>query len=49
MAPGLGEDSKDALLARGLPVDWHTYRMAHSVSAEEIADIRAWLLEVLPA
>ena len=49
VAPGLGEDSKDALLARGLPVDWHTYRMAHSVSAEEIADIRAWLLEVLPA
>jgi phospholipase/carboxylesterase len=47
VAPGLGEESKDALLARGLPVDWHTYPMAHNVSADEIADIRAWLLEVL--
>lgn len=48
VALGLGEQSKDALVARGLPVDWHTYRMPHSVSAEEIADIRKWLLEVLP-
>ena len=49
VALGLGEHSKDALLARGLPVDWRTYRMPHSVSAEEIADIRAWLLEVFPS
>jgi phospholipase/carboxylesterase len=48
VALGLGEQSKDVLLARGLPVDWRTYRMPHSVSAQEIADIRAWLLEVLP-
>ena len=48
VALGLAQHSKDALLARGLPVDWRTYRMPHSVSAEEIADIRAWLLEVLP-
>ncbi len=48
VALGLGEQSKDVLLAQGLPVDWHTYRMPHSVSAEEIADIRAWLLGVLP-
>jgi phospholipase/carboxylesterase len=47
VALGLGEQSKDALLARGLPVDWRTYPMPHSVSADEIADIRAWLLEVL--
>ncbi|HEY6552326.1 MAG TPA: alpha/beta hydrolase-fold protein [Vicinamibacteria bacterium] len=49
VALGLGEQSKDALLAQGLPVDWRTYRMPHSVSAEEIADIRTWLLEVLKA
>jgi phospholipase/carboxylesterase len=48
VALGLGEQSKDALLAQGLPVEWHTYRMPHSVSAEEIADIREWLLEVFP-
>jgi phospholipase/carboxylesterase len=47
VAPGLGEQSKDVLLAQGLAVDWRTYRMPHSVSVEEIADIRAWLLEVL--
>jgi phospholipase/carboxylesterase len=44
---GLAEESKDALLARGLPVDWRTYPMPHSVSAEEIADIHTWLLRVL--
>jgi phospholipase/carboxylesterase len=48
VALGLGEQSKDVLVAQGLPVDWRTYRMPHSVSAEEIADIRSWLLEVLP-
>ena len=47
VALGLAEESKDALLARGLPVEWRTYPMPHSVSAEEIADIRAWLLAVL--
>jgi phospholipase/carboxylesterase len=49
VAIGLGEQSKDTLLAQGLPVDWRTYRMPHSVSAEEIADIRTWLLEVFAA
>jgi phospholipase/carboxylesterase len=47
VALGLGEQSKDVLLAQGLSVDWHAYNIAHSVSAEEIADIRAWLLDVL--
>jgi len=48
VALGLGEQSKEALLAQGVSVDWRTYAMPHSVSAQEIADIRAWLLEVLP-
>jgi phospholipase/carboxylesterase len=48
VAFGLGEQSKEALLAQGVSVDWHTYPMPHSVSPQEIADIRGWLLEVLP-
>jgi phospholipase/carboxylesterase len=44
----LGEGSRDALLARGYDVEWHTYPMPHSVCAEEIADVRAWLRRVLP-
>lgn len=35
------------LLASGYAIEWHQYRMAHSVCAEEIADIRAWLKRVL--
>ncbi len=39
----LGEQSRDALAAAGHHVDWHSYPMAHQVSEEEIADLRAWL------
>lgn len=42
----LGRDSADLLIAAGFQVEWHEYSMAHSVCAEEIADIRAWLLSV---
>lgn len=45
----LGEGSRDTLLARGYDVEWHTYLVPHSVCAEEIADLRAWLLRALPA
>ena len=45
----LGEGSRDALLACGYDVDWHTYPMPHSVCAEEIADLRGWLRRVLPS
>jgi phospholipase/carboxylesterase len=44
----LGEGSRDLLRSRGYEVDWRTYPMAHSVSAEEIGDVRQWLLRVLP-
>jgi phospholipase/carboxylesterase len=44
----LGEGSRDRLRVQGYPVDWHTYPMPHSVCAEEVADIREWLLGVLP-
>jgi phospholipase/carboxylesterase len=43
----LGEGSRDLLRSRGYEVDWHTYPMAHAVSAEEIRDVRDWLLGVL--
>lgn len=38
-----GTDSRDLLQSLGYAVDWHTYPMAHSVCAEEIADLRRWL------
>jgi phospholipase/carboxylesterase len=39
--------SRDALKALGYPVEWHEYPMAHSVCAQEIADLNRWLLGVL--
>jgi len=42
----LGRESADLLLAKGLDVEWHDYPMAHAVCAEEIEDIRRWLLAV---
>jgi phospholipase/carboxylesterase len=42
-----GTATRDALVDLGYPVAWHDYPMQHSVSQEEIADVRAWLLKVL--
>lgn len=39
--------SRDALVALGHPVEWHTYPMPHSVCMEEVADLNRWLLGVL--
>lgn len=39
--------SRDALAALGYAVEWHEYPMGHSVCAEELGDLRAWLLRVL--
>ncbi len=44
-----GTATRDALVALGQPVQWHDYPMEHSVCAEEIADLNAWLLKVLAA
>jgi phospholipase/carboxylesterase len=44
----LGEGSRDRLREQGYEVDWRTYPMPHSVCAAEVADIREWLLRVLP-
>ena len=42
----LGRESADLLLSKGFDVEWHDYPMAHAVCAEEIEDIRRWLLAV---
>lgn len=42
-----GAASRDALRALGHAVAWHDYAMPHSVCAEEIADLNAWLLQQL--
>jgi phospholipase/carboxylesterase len=40
---GLGERSREALLALGVPVAWHRYPMGHSVCADEVRDLGDWL------
>jgi phospholipase/carboxylesterase len=47
--PALGESSRDFLRSRGHDVEWHTYPMPHSVCADEVQDLRDWLLRALPA
>jgi phospholipase/carboxylesterase len=44
----LGIKSRDFLKTHGYPVEWHHYPMPHSVCPAEIADIRRFLLRVLP-
>jgi len=41
--------SRDVLMEHGYSVEWHEYRMPHSVSLEEIRDIGTWLSRVLAA
>jgi phospholipase/carboxylesterase len=41
----LAEASRRALEGLGYAVDWHVYAMPHSVCAEEIAAISAWLAQ----
>ena len=40
-------ESRDRLLALGYRVEWHEYPMPHSLCAEEVADLSAWLRGVL--
>lgn len=39
----MGLAARDALVAAGHAVEWHTYPMAHEVSAREIVDVAHWL------
>ena len=45
--PEIAVRSRQALEALGCAVEWHEYPMPHSVSMQEIGDIRDWLLRVL--
>lgn len=45
----LGVRSRDILRGLGYTVDWHSYPMAHTVVADEIADLRQWLGQRLAA
>jgi phospholipase/carboxylesterase len=45
---GMGVRARDTLNALGYAVEWHQYRMPHSVSQPEIADIRQYLMRALP-
>ncbi len=45
----MGESGHRLLNQIGIPVEWHSYSMDHSVCREEVADIRAWLGRVLAA
>jgi phospholipase/carboxylesterase len=42
-----GEASKRLLETTGYAVEWHSYRMEHSVCLEEVQAIGAWLTKVL--
>ncbi len=43
----LGEETRRQLEAEGYTVSWHSYPIHHSVSAEELGHIAAWLRKVL--
>jgi phospholipase/carboxylesterase len=45
--PARGRLAHDLLAGLGYRIAWHEYRMPHSVCAEEVADISAWLVERL--
>jgi phospholipase/carboxylesterase len=45
--PSRGEASRAQLVALGYTVQWHTYPMPHSVHPREVADIGAFLRQVL--
>ncbi len=47
VVPARGEAARDALLALGQPVDWHTWPMGHAVCQPEIDALQAWLDRVL--
>lgn len=45
----LAGDTRARLEVLGCPVEFHAYRMPHSVCLEEVADIRTWLERILAA
>ena len=45
----VGEAAHALLKKIGVPVEWHSYPMEHTLALEEVADISAWLAKVLSA
>ena len=43
---GAGQHARDLIRKAGFDVQWHDYPMAHAVCAEEVAEIRKWLLNI---
>lgn len=43
----MGEKSRDVMLTLGYQVDFRSYDMQHSLCAEEVIDISAWLARLL--
>jgi phospholipase/carboxylesterase len=43
----LGQKARDALRARGYPVEWHEYEMEHSVCWEEVVEVGRFIGKVL--
>ena len=43
----LGLSSREAMQRQGYEIEWRSYRMGHSVCAEEIDDINRWLSRTL--
>ncbi len=41
----LGQATAAALEKHGIPVDWHSYSMPHSLCANEVSDVAAWLIK----
>lgn len=41
-----GQHARDIMQKAGFSVQWHEFPMAHAVCAEEIAEIRRWLLSI---
>ncbi|MBA2484104.1 MAG: alpha/beta hydrolase [Nitrosomonas sp.] len=43
----LAVQSRDLLLNNKYKIEWHEYAMEHAVCAEEIADIRSWIMQIV--
>ncbi|PIE36686.1 MAG: carboxylesterase [Gammaproteobacteria bacterium] len=41
-----GEASRDLLESYGIEVEWHSYPIAHGVSAQEVHDMEAWFKRI---
>lgn len=41
-----GQHARDIMQGAGFRVQWHEYPMAHAVCAEEVSEIRKWLVNI---